>query len=201
MSTGFQWVFDNAGEMTMSTQATVAQTVSRDGTTRATSRGGSRWVFRVKFAAGMVYTDLRQGFGTVMAKGRHTNDTITLSSAFLGKYLGNSSTLSGWTASGVSGNTVTVSGGNASSGFKLKAGDLIQLGSAGHVYQVTADVAYGSSSVTVNRPIIETTFSGGINVAENCLFKLICTSLPNIKAFDYNLGTFDGDFEFVEDMT
>tara|TARA_R110002051_G_scaffold318711_1_gene401437 strand:+ start:4145 stop:4750 length:606 start_codon:yes stop_codon:yes gene_type:complete len=201
MSTGFQWVIDNAGEISIDNQLVTAQTVSRDGTIRTTSRGGSTWTFTVKFAAGMVYTDLRQGFGTVMAKGKHVADSFTLNSIFLGKYLGDSSTLTGWTASSVSGNTVTVAGGDASSGFKLKAGDLIQLGSTGHVYEVTADVAHGSSSVTVHRPIIETGFSGSINVGPNCSFKVICTALPNIKAFDYNLGTFDGVFQFAEDMT
>ena len=135
-----------------------------------------------------------------MAKGKHNSDTFTLNSDFLGKYMGNSSTLSGWSASGVSGNTLTVSGGNASSGFKLRAGDLIQLGS-GHVYQVTADVAHGSSSVTVHRPSIETGLSGSINVGPNCSFKVMCTRLPEIRAFDYNLGTYNGNFEFAEDMT
>jgi len=201
MSTGFQFIIDNASQISMDNQLVTAQTVSRDGTVRTTSRGGSTWVFTVSFAAGMAFTDLRVGHGTVMAKGKHNSDTFTLNSDFLGKYMGNSSTLSGWTASGVSGNTLTVSGGNASSGFKLRAGDLIQLGSSGHVYQVTADVAHGSSSVTVHRPILEIGYSGSINVGPNCSFKVICTKLPEIRAFDFNLGTYSGPFEFAEDMS
>lgn len=201
MSTGFQWVIDNASQISIDNQLVTAQTVSRDGTIRTTSRGGSTWTFTVSFAAGMPYTDLRQGFGTVMAKGKHVADTFSLNSTFLGKYLGNSSTLGGWSGSSVSGNTVQIAGGDASSGYKLKAGDIIQLGSGGHIYEVTSDVAHGSSSVTVHRPIIETSFSGTVLVGPNCLFKVICTKLPNIKAFDYNLGTFDGVFQFAEDMT
>ena len=206
MSTGFQWVFDNASEITMDTQPVVAQTVSRDGTVRATSRGGAKWIFRVKFAAGMTYTDLRQGMASVALKGRHTSDTVSLNSAFLGKYLGNSTTTTGFSFASTSGNTITLSaGGTGMSGSdkKFRAGDIIQLnkiGSNGRVYLITADVAYNSNTVTVDRPVVETA-AYFANIAHHCVFKLICTKLPNIKAFDYNLGTFDGEFEFVEDVT
>lgn len=206
MSTGFQWVFDNASEITMDAQPVVAQTVSRDGTVRSTSRGGSIWTFKVKFAAGMKFTDLRTGAASVAAKGRFTTDTVSLNSAFLGKYLGDSTTTTGFSFASTSGNTITMlSGGTGMSGSdkKFRAGDLIQLnkiGSNGGVYLITEDVAYNSNTVKVDRPVVETA-AYFANIAHHCVFKLVCTKLPSITAFDYNLGTFNGEFEFAEDIT
>jgi hypothetical protein len=91
---------------------------------------------------------------------RTTTANISLSAtgqSWLYAYQGNSVNITGFVATITQGSatiTLTTSPTTAS-GYKFRAGDYIQLGSTGKVYQVAADVAYNSNTVTLNRPVID----------------------------------------------
>lgn len=210
MSTGFQYIFDNASEIRINKQPTVAQTVSRDGTIRATSRGGNVWSFQVTPPPAVAWSELRGVLESIQSKGRHTSENIQLNAsgytAWMVPYLGDSDTVSGFEVDTISGNTCAIktygSGHNLTSGEKtFKSGDLIQLGTTGHVYTVVSDVTYPATAITVHRPIIETDATYALNIGPNCIFKVFCTRMPDPKITDFKLARFDGTFEFVEDMT
>ena len=207
----FQYIIDNASTINFDRSPVVAQTLSRDGTIRATSRGGSNWKFTVSFGNAS-WTDLRTQLESIESKGRHTSDNINFNSSghsWMFPYKGAIADRTGWTtATLTAGNTFTILGfGSATvntGNVILKAGDLVQLGSTGHVYTVVNDVTKASGVnpvVTVHRPLIES--GGGVTlvVGPACNFKVFCTKIPQATMFDYNLANFNGPFEFIEDMT
>lgn len=214
MSTGFQFIFDNAGQLSVNKQPDVAQTISRDGTVRATSRGNATWAFSVGFADGIQYSQLREVWETVLSLGKHTTDTIQLNSTgystWFTKYLGDSGVVGGWEVDTISGATCKIktvpSGTGLSVSDKIfKSGDLIQLGTSGHVYTVTTDVTWTGdvstvTAISLDRAIIEADATYTLKIGPDCSWKVRCTNLPNYTVFDYNLATFTGNFEFVEDM-
>jgi len=211
MSTGFQYIFNNAAVIDYERQPIIAQTQSRDGTLRATSRGGSVWRFKVTYAAGKPWEELRPILDSIDLKGRHTSDTVSINTSghsWIFPYRGASSDITGWTVNTISGNTCTLAGTGShtpGAGEKLfGAGDLIQLGTGGHIYTVTADVTKSlgvDPTLTLHRPILESNATYTLTIGPSVSFKLFCTKLPGVRIFDHNLATFDGSFEFVEDMT
>jgi len=210
MSTGFQYIFDNASLINYDRQPIVAQTQSRDGTIKATSRGGSVWRFSVDFAPAKPWSELRTAYESINVKGRHTSDSVSINStgmSWIFPYNGESTDITGWTVDTISGNTCTLVGTGShipANGEKLfAAGDLIQLGSTGHVYSITADVTKSlgvDPTLTLHRPIIESDATYTLTIGPSVSFKLFCTRLPDIQMKDYKVGTFNGSFEFVEDM-
>ena len=211
MSTGFQYIFDNASVIDYERQPIVAQTQSRDGTIRATSRGGSVWRFKVTYAAGKPWNELRPILDSIDLKGRHTSDTVSFNStgqSWIFPYRGASADITGWTVNNISGNTCTLAGTGSHSPVASEklfaAGDLIQLGTNGHIYTVTADVTKTlgvDPTLTLHRPILESNATYTLTIGPTVSFKLFCTKQPGVRIFDHNLATFDGSFEFVEDMT
>lgn len=202
----FQWIIDNSESISINRKKIVASTVTRDGTTRAVSRGGQVWKFDIKLPDGMRWTDIRQYISQAEALDRVTTATIAASRTgqnWLWGYQGNSVNytgfVGGWTQGGT---TITLSTSpTTSSGFKFRAGDFIQLGTSGKVYTVAADVAYNSNTVTLHRPIIDATASGvALKVADNVSWTVLCTNFPEWNLFARDQVGWSGSFTFVENL-
>jgi hypothetical protein len=206
-TTAFQTVIDYAESISINKRGVVSQTTSRDQTVRSTSRGGQVWRFDVKVPDGIPWQTLRGPIEAIENADRYTNANISLNTTgtldWFMKYQGNVSSVSGWTATATQGsNTLTsLSTPAIASGYRLKAGDLIQLGTTGKVYSVVSDVAFNSNVVTLNRPVIDSSGSKTLVVGPNVIFKVICTNLPNWTIFARDQVSWDGTFTFYEDLT
>jgi hypothetical protein len=109
------------------------------------------------------------------------------------------SSTSGITVSYSSGNTLTITGGaTLGSGFRFKAGDFIQLGSSGSVYNIVEDVAFNDSSITVHRPVRETAGNYTLLVGQDVSWNVICVEMPTWTIFGYDQVSWSGGFVFVE---
>jgi len=199
----FQTVVDNAETISIERKAVVASTQSRNGTVRTVSRGGSVWQFTVKLPDGPRWTDYRQTVSLIEKSDRYTSETIQFNNtghSWIFGYQGNSVNYTGFTATWTQGaTTITLTASpTTSSGFKFRAGDIIQLGTTGKVYTVAADVAFNSNTVTLHRPIIDSTGTGSLRVAENCQFTVICKEFPNWTLMARDQISWSGPFVFVE---
>jgi hypothetical protein len=202
----FQWIIDRSSSISIERKQVVASTTSRSGVTRSVSRGGQTWVFEVKVADGIPWTDLRSYITLAEKLDRVTQSTIQINStghSWLTGYQGNSVNSTGfqgtWTK-GATSITLTTSPTTAS-GYKFRAGDIIQLGS-GHVYTVAADVAYNSNTVTLHRPILDATVVSGtaISVGQNCTWSVVCVQFPKWTLAARNQVNWDAPFIFHEYM-
>lgn len=207
MTTAFQKIIDYAENISIDRKAIVSQTISINQTVRSTSRGGQVWRFDVKMPDGIPWTELRSAIEAIDNADRYTSGNISLNTSgtlsWFMNYQGNSVSTSGFVGNVTQGSTTLTLTSNPStpSGFKFRAGDLIQLGSGGKVYSVVNDVAFNSNSVTLNRPVIDSSGSKNLVVGPNVTFKVICTQLPNWNIFSRNQVSWSGNFQFVEDLT
>lgn len=198
----FQTVIDNASEISVERKAVVATTTARDGTYRAVSRGGQVWSFTVRLPDGAPWTDYRKTISVIEKLDRYTNATIQFNNtghSWLFGYQGDSANITGFAATWTQGATsiTLTSSPSTPSGFKFRAGDIIQLGS-GKVYTVAADVTSASNTVTLHRPVLDATGSGSLAVAENCQFTVKCTTFPSWNLFARDQVSWTGAFVFVE---
>lgn len=203
----FQNVIDKAETISIDRKKVVASTTARDGTTRAVSRGGQFWRFEVKLPDGPRWTDYRRIISQLEALDRVTTGTFQLNTAnmeWLSKYQGDSVNYTGFVANITNGSstiTLTTSP-TTSSGYKFRAGDIIQLGSSGKCYTVAADVAYNSNSVTLHRPVLDATATGvALRVGPNCVFTVLCKEFPSWTIFARDQISWSGPFVFHEDLT
>jgi hypothetical protein len=168
------------------------------------NRGGQTWRFSVELPQGPRWTDYRGALSQIEALDRVTVSNISLNNVgqeWLWRYQGNCANIAAITATvPSSGNTITLTGGQAASGFNFKAGDFIQLGSSGRVYTVAADVAFGSNTVTLHRPLMDTAGTVTLRVAQNCVFSVICTDFPQWNIFARDQVSWSGPFRFVENL-
>lgn len=204
MTTAFQTVIDRAETISINKRKSVAQTQTRDGTVRAISQGSLPWRFEVRLPDGPRWTDYRGLIEKMEALDRVTVGTIQINDsgqAWLSEYQGNASNPATITATYTSGNTITLTGGQAASGYNFRAGDLIQLGAAGSVYSVTADVAFNSNTVSLHRPVLEAAGSYTLIVGQNVTWSVICTQFPQWTIFARDQVAWSGPFVFVEDLT
>jgi hypothetical protein len=211
MTTAFQYVFDYASELSFDRRSITAQTVSRNNTVRTVSRGGQAWRFEVTLPDGPRWSDIRSVIESIDAADRYTVGTVQLNNpgylSWLSGYQGNSVNSTGFLATwnqGATAITLTTSP-TTTSGFKFRAGDLIQLGTSATpgvslVYSVTSDVAFNSNTVPVHRPILDATVTAptALRVGGDCRFKLICTTLPRWRIFARDQVSWDGAFVFYE---
>lgn len=206
-TTAFQTVIDYAETISINKRGVVSQTTSRDQTVRSTSRGGQVWRFDVKMPDGISWQTLRGPIESIENADRYTSANISLNTSgtldWFMKYQGNSVSTSGFVGTVTQGNvTLTLtSSPTTSSGYKFRAGDLIQLGTGAKVYSVVSDVAFNSNVVTLNRPVIDSSGSKTLVVGPNVVFKVICTNLPNWTIFARDQVSWDGTFTFYEDLT
>jgi hypothetical protein len=204
MTTEFQWVIDNAESVAMDRLKTVAQSTARDGTVKTVARTGQPWRFNVRLPDGPRWTDYRQHISKIEAQDRVTVGTIGFTNTghdWLIQYQGDAADYTAITASWTTGNTITLTSGQATSGYTFRAGDFIQLGSSGSVYTVANDVAFDNDTVTLHRPIIDSAGALTLNVAEDCVWSVICTQFPSWTIFARDQVSWSGDFIFVEDLT
>jgi hypothetical protein len=202
----FQWIIDNAVDVQINKRGIVAQTIARDQTVRAVSRGGAVWRFTVTPSPGMRWSDtgVRAYIEAIDTADRVTPTTINFDRAefnYLFGYLGTQSSQTGWSATATQGNnTVSVSGGSLSSGYRFKAGDLIQFSGQDSVYSVSSDVAYNATTMTLNRPVLETSGTYGLITGRNVNWKIICTQLPDYKITPLGIIEWSGPFVFIESL-
>lgn len=200
----FQWIFDNASELSITKQPTVAQSITRNNRVSAVQRGGNTYRFTVSMPAGLPYQKYRSDIERVEALGRYTTDTVSIPQSYISGYSGDASSFITWDASVVNGESqltiVDLNGANISLGETvLAAGDFVQIGT-GNTYTVTESVTWPNTNTAVplNRPVFEptgnTTITGGVNAT----WDVICVAMPEWKIFDYNLVTWSGPFVFYE---
>jgi len=203
MTTAFQSVINNAESISINTKRKITQTSARDGTVKATSIGGQLWEFSVKLPDGPSWSSYRGIIESIEALDRVTAGQIQINSAghtWLSGYQGNLTDVSAITVSYTSGNTLTITGGaTLASGFRFKAGDFIQLGTAG-VYRVVSDVAFNSNTITVHRPVREAAGTYTLKVGPACVWTVICVQFPQWRIFARDQVSWDGDFIFVESV-
>lgn len=205
----YQFVIDNAAQISMDKRRVVAATSARDGTARLQSRGAQPWVFEVVLPTGPRWTDYRGEIAELEKLDQAASSTIKFSNSghsWIVEYLGDAPNgsshnfLATWTK-GFSSINVTASP-TFTSGYKFRRGDFIQLGSTGHTYMVTQDCLATNSTVYLHRPIIDDSGTNvGLRVAENCEFKVYCANFPKWNLFERDQIEWQGSFLFVEDVT
>jgi len=198
----FQWIIDRANAIEFDAREITSITTSRSGYSRTVSRGGQPWDFTVTLPDGPRWIDYRSDYANALASGRHTAETIQFNNpghAWMFAYQGDMD-LTGATATYTQGNSaITVQGGTGS-GYRFRAGDLIELGS--YVYKVVSDVLSSSTQVTLHRPVIEASGSGvSIAVGADCEFSVKCVEFPRPVFFAINQVGWSGPFRFVENIT
>lgn len=200
----FQWIINKAESLSIDRQPVVGQTITRNQTVRATSRGSAIWKFTVTLPSGLRWVDIRTDISKTEALGRTTTGAINLSTtghSFITAYQGNSNNFTGFVATitkGASSLTLTTSP-TTSSGFKFKAGDFIQITSTGNVYTVAADVAFNSNTVTLNRPIDEASGTAkALIVGPNVSWTVICVQYPSFTIVEGGRVVWSGPFVFYE---
>jgi hypothetical protein len=202
MTTAFQTVFDNAESISFNRRRKVAQTQSRDGTVKSVSLGGQIWEFDVTLPNGPKWTEYRPLIEAMEALDRVTVGTVNISKSALSwitGYQGNLTDTSAVTVSFTSGNTVTITGGaTLASGFRFKAGDLIQLGTTGSVYSVVNDVAFDQTTVTLHRPVREAAGNYTLRIGQAVTWNVICVAFPTWTITSRDQISWSGSFVFAE---
>ena len=203
----FQWIVDNATAMSIDGRGVVAQTSTRENVIRTVSRGGRVWKFTVTPSPGATYTEARPYLAKLDQMDRITAADINFNHAgfeAINQYLGSGS--GGFTIAGISSTTCTVTAGSLAGGaYVARAGDWLQIGSTGSVYQVVQDPATGNgATVTLNRPIDEAPGSYTGYFGPNVTWNVICVQRPSwglVPAGNNMLVNWSGDFVFYEDRT
>jgi hypothetical protein len=209
----FQWIFDNAEELSINKRPIVAQTVTRDQRVRSVSRGGSVWRFTVKMPTGMKWSDVRGYIENI-----DNSNMITSQSVNLGKSAYNY--IVGYRGDAASPGSMTfkytsTQAGSDRTKFELgnlpgptgtvlfRAGDLIQPTGSNYVYSVVSDVIQGSGStqlVTVHRPILDTPSNTAValKVGSQVSWNVICINCPTWSLVQYDMVGWNGEFQFYE---
>jgi hypothetical protein len=202
----FQWIIDRAESISIDRQDIVGQTITRNQTVRAVSRGAGVWKFTVKVPDGISWSELRPYISPSEKLGKTTVAPISINAAghtWISQYQGNSANSTGFVATITKGSatiTLTTSP-TTSSGYKFRAGDFIQLGTTGRVYTVAADVAFNSNTVTLHRAVIENSATSvALRVGPNCTWNVICTEFPQWQLFARDQVSWTGAFVFYESM-
>lgn len=205
----FQWIVNNATALSIDGRGVVAATTTRENVVRTVSRGGRVWKFTVTPSPGATYTEARPYLAKLDQMDRITIADINFNHAGYENIIGYQGSGSGGFSvvvpSGTSVTTCTVTAGTLSGSYVARAGDWLQIGATGSVYQVVEDPATGNgATVTLNRPIDEAagTYTGlfGADVT----WSVLCTSRPVwslVPAGQNMLVNWTGDFVFYEDRT
>lgn len=202
----FQWIIDRAEMISINRKKVVASTTARDGTTRSVSRGGQIWRFDVKVPDGLRWTDIRQYISQAESLDRTTAANIQFNNTghnWLVKYQGSSPNYTSFVASITQGSSsITLTNWPATgAGYFFRTGDIIQLGSTGKCYTVTADVPTTTTTVYLHRPVIESTATGvALRVAENCVFNVVCVQFPEWTLMARDQVSWSGPFVFAENL-
>lgn len=207
----FQWIIDNAASMSITTEPTVAQSITRNNRVSAVVKGGDSYRMTVSMPAGMRYSDARPYITTYEELGRDTIVNLNIPQSYISGYQGTASATTGWQATFTLGSveaTVTSTGSatfpTPTSRF-IVGGDLVQpilgFNNFGRVYTIVQDgylnAGVPADPLYLHRPANETgTYE--LFIGQNCQFSMICTKIPRWEIFDYNLVRWNGEFEFYE---
>jgi hypothetical protein len=77
----FQWIFNNATSISVNKKAIVGQTITRNQTVRAVSRGNSIRRFTVQLPDGMPWSQVATYIQAIDAADRFTKETIQISNS------------------------------------------------------------------------------------------------------------------------
>lgn len=202
MTSAFQTVIDYAETITINKLKKVGQTISRDGVVRSTSLGGQYWEFEVKLPDGMPWTTMRPLIEKIQTLDRTEAGTISINNPghdWLSGYQGDYTVTNAISVSYTTSNYVNItSGPSLTSGYRFRAGDFIQLGSSGKVYAVSDDVSTSTTTVTLHRPVRESTGTYTLLVGQNVTWNVICVDFPQWTLFSRNQVRWSGPFRFVE---
>jgi hypothetical protein len=202
----FQWIINTAQDIQISKRAVVAQTITRNQTVRAVSRGGRVWRFSVTPAAGHRWQDpnVRNYIEQIDRADRFTPTNINFAGAglsYLFGYQGGQTSTSGWSAAATQGSDIiSVSGGSLTSGFRYKSGDILQFQGSTKVYSVVIDVPFNSSTVRLNRPVLEATGNYTLVTGTNCTWRVLCQVIPDYRITQTGIIEWSGPFEFIESI-
>jgi hypothetical protein len=200
----FQFLIDNAAELSVIRRPIVAQTIARSGVVRSVSRGNNTWRFQVTLPNGPAWSDYRQNITALEKLDRIDTGTIQFNNSGLAWFIEYQGDLAAVNAIAVtvpsSGNTVTITSAPAlASGYRFRAGDVIQLGSSGKCYMVAQDVAYNSNTITLHRPLIdETAGSVTLRVGPACVWTVQCIQFPDWNLFARDQVGWNGSFVLQE---
>lgn len=204
-----QWIINSATALSIDGRGTVAQTITRENVIRTVSRGGRVWRFSVTPSPGKTYQEARPYLAKLDQMDRITPAQITLNHTGFENiygYLGSGS--GGFTVTvpvGTNVTTCTITAGSLPSGYVCRAGDWLQIGITGSVYQVAEDPSAGNGvTVTLNRPIDEASGSYTGYFGGDVEWTVICAQRPTwslTPAGNNMLVSWSGDFVFYEDRT
>ena len=205
----FQWIVDSATTMSIDGRGVVAATSTRENVIRTVSRGGRVWKFTVSPSPGKTYVESRPYLARLDQMDRITIADIDFDHAGFENIIGYlGSGTGGFTVVvpvGTSVTTCTITAGTLASGYVARAGDWLQIGSTGSVYQVVADPSVGNgATVTLNRPIDEAAGSYTGYFGANVTWSVLCVERPTwtlVPAGANMLVNWSGDFVFYEDRT
>jgi hypothetical protein len=85
----FQWVFDNAESISINKKAVVGQSITRNQTVRAVSRGNAIWKFTVKLPDGMAWDQVASYIKAINDADRFTKETVTINHAGYNSWIHN----------------------------------------------------------------------------------------------------------------
>lgn len=85
----FQWIFDKAETIAVDVRAQVGQTITRNQTVRAVSRGNAIRRFTVKLPDGMRWSDVATYIADIDAANRFTKETIKIDNAGYNSWMHN----------------------------------------------------------------------------------------------------------------
>ena len=205
----FQWIINNASGMSIDGRGTVAQTATRENVIRTVSRGGRVWKFTVTPSPGATYVEARPYLAKLDQMDRITIADINFDHPGFENIIGYQGSGSGGFSvvvpSGTSVTTCTVTAGSLTGTYVARAGDWLQIGATGSVYQIVEDPAPGNgATVTLNRPIDEAagTYTGLLGA--DVTWSVLCVQRPTwslVPAGANMLVQWSGDFLFYEDRT
>ena len=205
----FQWIINSATALSIDGRGVVAATSTRENVIRTVSRGGRVWKFTVSPSPGKTYVESRPYLARLDQMDRITIADIDFDHAGFENIIGYlGSGTGGFTVVvpvGTSVTTCTITAGTLASGYVARAGDWLQIGSTGSVYQVVADPSVGNgATVTLNRPIDEAAGSYTGYFGANVTWSVLCVERPTwtlVPAGANMLVNWSGDFVFYEDRT
>lgn len=205
-SVAFQFFVDRATNIAFNRRPIVATTVTRNGMTRAVSRGNHVWRFDITMPDGIRYSDIRSQLAEIDRYGQFTNIDIKFDRAnYLFPYQGNLTNLSNIGTATIPlsiGNQVQLT--NLVTDRKIVGrGDLIKIN--GRVYSVLEDAftnpGQTSTTVFLHRTLIGVTAGAvynNISVGPTVTFPLRAIQIPTFTLFGYDQVAWSGQFQLVE---
>lgn len=202
----FQFVIDNAAELSVNRKPIVGQTISRGSVVRSVTRGTAVWQFDVRLPNGPRWSDYRPAITAIETLNQIESDTIKFNNPGLdwfAGYRGNNSNPNAIEVeienSQFTNRINIVSAPTQTEGFIFRIGDVIQLGSEGRCYTVTKDVAFNQTEIELHRPLINEPIGiKTLRVGPACEWLVRCINFPSWTIFGRDQVAWNGTFVFLE---